>query len=153
MRSDACRASTEKRASEESIVADELNRGAFDRIRAWAREIKRDVIALWLAGRDPRVPWYAKLVAVAVAAYALSPIDLIPDFIPVLGYLDDIIILPLGIILAIKLIPAELMAEFRAEAERQAERPVSRLGAVAIVVFWLAIPAFFLWVFWPKPVR
>jgi uncharacterized membrane protein YkvA (DUF1232 family) len=153
MRSDACRASGTKRASEESIVADELDRGAFDRIRAWAREVKRDVIALWLAGRDPRVPWYAKLVAMAVAAYALSPIDLIPDFIPVLGYLDDVIILPLGIILAIKLIPAELMAEFRAEAERQAERPVSRLGAVAIVAFWLAVLAFFLWFFWPKPVR
>jgi uncharacterized membrane protein YkvA (DUF1232 family) len=139
-------------ALEGPIVADEANRGTVSRLRAWAREIKQDVVALWLAGRDPRVPWYAKLVAAAVAAYALSPIDLIPDFVPVLGYLDDVIILPLGILLAIKLIPPELMAEFRAEADRRAERPVSRIGAAAIAVFWLAVFALFLWAFWPEPV-
>jgi len=140
-------------SSEGPTVADKVKRSTASRLRAWAREIKRDIVALWLAGRDPRVPWYAKLVAVAVAAYALSPIDLIPDFIPILGYLDDVIILPLGIILAVKLIPPELMAEFRAEADRQAERPVSRIGAAAIIAFWLAVLAFFLWAFWPKPVR
>jgi uncharacterized membrane protein YkvA (DUF1232 family) len=74
----------------------------FDKLRGWARGIKRDVMALWLAARDPRTPWYAKAVAATVAAYALSPIDLIPDFIPVLGYLDDLIIVPLGIVLAVK---------------------------------------------------
>jgi uncharacterized membrane protein YkvA (DUF1232 family) len=71
--------------------------GLLSRAKQWARTIKQDVMALWLAGRDPRVPWYAKAVAAAVAAYALSPIDLIPDFIPVLGYLDEVLILPLGI--------------------------------------------------------
>lgn len=71
------------------------------RLRAWAEAIKRDVVALYIAGRDPRVPWYVKLAAVAVAAYALSPIDLIPDFIPVLGYLDDVIILPVALFLII----------------------------------------------------
>lgn len=74
------------------------------RIRAWARDIKRDVVALWLAARDPRVPVAAKIVSGIVAAYALSPIDLIPDFIPVIGYLDDVILVPLGILLAIRLI-------------------------------------------------
>src|SRR5690349_10291600 len=96
----------------------------LEKAKHWAREIKRDVIALWLAARDPRVPWYAKAVAAAVAAYALSPIDLIPDFIPVLGYLDDLIIVPLGILLALKLVPPHLMAEFREEALRRV-RPVS----------------------------
>ena len=76
-----------------------------ERLRGWARDIKRDVHALYLSARDPRVPWYAKAVAVVVAAYALSPIDLIPDFIPVLGYLDDLILVPLGILLAVRLIP------------------------------------------------
>ncbi len=122
------------------------------RIKQWARAITRDVHALHLAARDPRTPWYAKAVALAIAAYALSPIDLIPDFVPVLGYLDDVILLPLGILLAIKLIPPELMAEFRAEADQRAERPVSRIGAAAIVAFWLAVFALFLWAFWPEPV-
>ena len=89
--------------------------------KQWARRIKQDVIALWIAGRDPRTPLAAKILAGAVAAYALSPIDLIPDFIPVLGYLDDIIIVPLGILLVVKLVPAELMAEFRAEAVRRSK--------------------------------
>lgn len=99
--------------------------------------MKRDVVALWLAARDPRVPWYAKAVAAAVAAYALSPIDLIPDFVPVLGHLDDVLIVPLGILLAVSLVPAEVMAELRAEATARAGRPVSRGGAVAIVAIWI----------------
>src|SRR5262249_19115072 len=77
----------------------------LERAKLWARAIKRDVLALWIAARDPRVPWYAKALAMAVAAYALSPIDLIPDFIPVLGYLDDLVIVPLGILLVVALIP------------------------------------------------
>ncbi len=111
---------------------------ALSRLREWARALKRDVIALWIAGRDPRTPWVAKLLAASVAAYALSPIDLIPDFIPVLGYLDDLIIVPLGIALAVRLIPAELMAEFRAEAMRRAAKPGSRAGAIAVVALWIA---------------
>jgi uncharacterized membrane protein YkvA (DUF1232 family) len=106
--------------------------------RQWAKGIKRDIVALWLAARDPRVPWYAKAMAAAVAAYALSPIDLIPDFIPVLGYLDDLVIVPAGILLTVQLIPAPLMEEFRAEAAKREGRPTSRAGLVAIVCVWLA---------------
>ena len=107
-----------------------------DRLKDWARTIKRDVHALYLASRDPRVPWYAKALAVWVAAYALSPIDLIPDFIPVLGYLDDIVILPLGILLVRRMIPPEIMAEHRALAATTRERPVSRMAAAVIVLIW-----------------
>ncbi|HTH27548.1 MAG TPA: DUF1232 domain-containing protein, partial [Sphingobium sp.] len=85
----------------------------LERLKGWARGIKRDVLALWIAARDPRTPLLAKAMAGAVAAYALSPIDLIPDVIPVLGYLDDLLILPLGIMLAVRMIPAPLLAEFR----------------------------------------
>ena len=122
------------------------------RLRAWAEAIKRDVVALYIAGRDPRVPWYVKLAAVAVAAYALSPIDLIPDFIPVLGYLDDVIILPVALLLVIKMIPAPLMAEFRQEAQRRAERPTSRAGAILIVAIWIAAFVLATWAFWPTPI-
>ena len=116
-----------------------MNDGIFERLRAWARRLKRDVLALYLAGRDPRVPWYAKALALATAAYALSPIDLIPDFIPVLGYLDDLIIVPLGIALVVKLIPPEVMAEHRAAALQ--DRPVSLAGAAIIVMVWIAASA------------
>jgi uncharacterized membrane protein YkvA (DUF1232 family) len=105
--------------------------------KQWARRTKRDVVAIWIAARDPRVPWYAKLLAGAVAAYALSPIDLIPDFIPVLGYLDDLVIVPLGILATVALIPAPLMVEFRAEAARREGRPTSRAGMVAMVCIWI----------------
>ena len=81
------------------------------KLKDWARSIKRDVHAIYLAARDPRTPWYAKALAVCVAGYALSPIDLIPDFVPVIGYLDDLIIVPLGILAVVKLIPPEVMAE------------------------------------------
>lgn len=115
------------------------------RLRRWAGAVKRDVVALWLAARDPRTPWYAKALALAVAAYALSPIDLIPDVVPVLGYLDDVVIVPLGILLAVMLIPRDLMAEFRAEAERRSERPVSWAGAAAVVALWIAAAAAAAW--------
>ena len=108
-----------------------------DRLRSWARVIKRDVHALYLAARDPRVPWYARALAVIVAGYALSPIDLIPDFIPVLGYLDDVIILPLGILLVIRMIPPEIMAEHRELAAAAQDRPVSRPAAVVIACIWV----------------
>ena len=115
--------------------------------RTWARSVKRDVVAIWIAARDPRVPWYAKLLAGAVAAYALSPIDLIPDFIPVLGYLDDVIIVPAGIMLTVRMIPDGLMAEFRAEAAKREGRPISRSGAAVIVLVWVAALALTLWWF------
>ena len=122
------------------------------RLRDRARAIKRDVVALYIAARDPRVPWFVKFAAAAIAAYALSPIDLIPDFIPVLGYLDDLVIVPLGILLVVKLIPPPLMAEFRQKALRQAERPTSRIAALAIIVIWIAAFTFTLWAFWPATV-
>jgi uncharacterized membrane protein YkvA (DUF1232 family) len=115
------------------------------KLKERARIIKRDVHAIYLAARDPRVPWYAKALAIGVAAYALSPIDLIPDFIPVLGYLDDLIIVPLGILAVVQLIPPEIMAEHRATAVIASERPVSRTGAVVIVLIWIASIAIIAW--------
>ena len=122
-------------------------------LKQWARALKRDVVALWIAGRDRRVPWHAKAVAAAVAAYALSPIDLIPDFIPGLGYFDDLILVPLGIALAVRLIPPALMAEFRAEATRREALPRSRAAATGIVALWLGAAALLLWLFWPSGAR
>ncbi|MET3901337.1 uncharacterized membrane protein YkvA (DUF1232 family) [Devosia sp. UYZn731] len=124
--------------------------GWLQQAKTWARSIKWDVVALWIAARDRRVPWYAKLAAGCVAGYALSPIDLIPDFIPVLGYLDDIILVPLGIMLVVRLIPVRLMAEFRAMAAVRDGRPMSRAGAVAIVLIWLVAVVLFAWRFWPR---
>jgi len=109
-----------------------------------------DILALYLAARDPRVPWYVKALAAVTAAYALSPIDLIPDFIPVLGYLDDVIILPALIALTVRLIPGEVMGELRGEAAAKlaGRRPRSRAGAAAIVVLWLAAIALAVWLVW-----
>lgn len=118
------------------------------RAKQWARLVKRDVLALWIASRDSRTPWYAKLAAGAVAAYALSPIDLIPDFIPILGYLDDLVIVPLGILLVVKLIPTPLMAEFRAAAAEQSKH-TSYGGMAAIALLWIAAAALLLWWLWP----
>lgn len=117
------------------------------RLKHWAAALKRDVHAIYLAARDPRVPWYAKALAVAVAAYALSPIDLIPDFIPVLGYLDDLIIVPLGVWLAVRLIPAEVTAEYRRRAAEKGQRPVSSAGAVAVLAIWILSIAAAGWLF------
>jgi uncharacterized membrane protein YkvA (DUF1232 family) len=119
------------------------------RMKQWARAIRRDVHALYLAGRDRRTPWYAKAFALVIAAYALSPIDLIPDFIPVLGYLDELILLPLAIWLAVRMVPAEVMAEHRATALATQECPVSRGAAAAIVVLWLAAAAMLIRWLWP----
>lgn len=110
----------------------------IQRIRQWARLAGRDVYAVYRAARDPRVPWYAKALAFWVAGYALSPIDLIPDFVPVLGYLDDLIIVPLGILIVLKLIPPEIIAEHRASAAAALGRPVSHAAAIVIVVVWAA---------------
>ena len=113
-------------------------------LKAWAGRLKRDVVALWLAARDPRTPWAAKAVPGFVAAYALRPIDLIPDFIPVLGYLDDLLIVPAGIWLAVRLVPPALMAEFREQAAAR-DRPRSRVAAFVIISLWLAACALILW--------
>jgi uncharacterized membrane protein YkvA (DUF1232 family) len=102
-----------------------------------ARKLKQDVVAVALAMRDPRVPWYAKAFGALIVAYALSPIDLVPDFIPVIGYLDDLVLVPLGLLLMLRLIPAEVLAEHRAAAAGVAERPVSYAGAAAVILAWL----------------
>ena len=114
-----------------------------------ARRLKAEIHTLYLVVRDPRTPWFAKLLAGAVVAYAFSPIDLIPDFIPVIGYLDDMLLLPLGIWLAIALVPIEVMQDCRLQSEASvwANRPVNRTAAVIIVIIWLALAALgMLWV-------
>src|SRR5512139_1522810 len=113
----------------------------LDRWKEQARSLKVEVYALYLAYRDPRVPWFAKLFAALVVGYAFSPIDLIPDFVPVLGYLDDLILLPLGVKIALRLIPSEIMAESREKAREQsrASKPVNYLAGVLIVLFWVAL--------------
>jgi uncharacterized membrane protein YkvA (DUF1232 family) len=117
----------------------------FHDIKLWALRLIRDVHAVYLAAYDPRVPWYAKILAAAVAGYALSPIDLIPDFIPVLGYADDLIIVPLGIWLVVSLIPNEVMAECRAKADAAEQRPHSTTAAVAIIAIWVGAAAMLGW--------
>ena len=113
----------------------------METLRAWARRLKADALTLWLLARDPRTPWWLKGLALAIAAYAFSPIDLIPDFIPVLGLLDDLVILPLGVALAVRLAPPELLADCRDRARALAERPVSRAAAAVVVLVWLALAA------------
>jgi uncharacterized membrane protein YkvA (DUF1232 family) len=118
----------------------------FDRIKLWARTLKRDAYAVYLAARSPDTPWYVKVIAAAVAAYAFSPIDLIPDFIPVLGYLDDLILVPLGIWLVVSLIPEAAMAEYRAKASEAMLRPQGgKAAAIAIVAIWMFGAALLCW--------
>ena len=110
-----------------------------ERIGELGHRLAVEAHAAWLAARDPRVPWLARLLAIAVAAYALSPIDLIPDFIPVLGWLDDLIIVPLGLLAVRRLIPAPLWAELHTAAEAASERPSSRTGMAFILLLWAAL--------------
>jgi uncharacterized membrane protein YkvA (DUF1232 family) len=114
---------------------------AVDHWRARARALKREVFALYFACRDPRVPWYAKALAGCVVAYAFSPIDLIPDPVPVLGYLDDLVLIPLGVIAVRWMIPAAVLAECRARADTLAQKPTSWVAAVVIVLIWLLLAA------------
>ena len=112
-------------------------------LKTWTKRIKRDGVTLWFAGKTPLTPRYAKALEVFVVAYALSPIDLIPDFIPVLGYVDDVLLLPGLIWLTIKLLPPEVLAEFRVQADEWMQtkglKPTSRAGAVLVVLLWLAV--------------
>ncbi len=117
----------------------------LERARQWARIVRRDVHAIYLAARDPRVPWYAKALAACVAGYALSPIDLIPDFIPVLGYLDDLVIVPLGILAVVRLIPPDILAQHRAAALAAQDKPASRAAAAVIVSIWLGATLLAAW--------
>ena len=116
------------------------------RAKHWALLVKRDVHAIYCAASDPRVPWYAKALAICVAGYALSPIDLIPDFVPILGYMDDVIIVPLGILIVVKLIPPEIMAEHRALAAATRGRAVSHTAVIVIAIVWTACIVFAGWI-------
>lgn len=117
----------------------------FERLRRWAAELKREVYALYLAYRDPRVSWYAKVFAAVVVGYAFSPIDLIPDPIPVLGYLDDLVLIPLGVAIAVRMIPSEVMDECRREARNAEGRPANRVAAAVVVAVWLLLACLGIW--------
>jgi len=122
------------------------------RLKEWAQRLKNEVVAIWFCTRHPRTPFVAKALAAALVAYAFSPIDLIPDFIPVLGYLDELILLPIGIWLVLKLVPRDVLAECRDQAARWLEdknpRPRNYLAATLIVALWLAALVFVSWLAW-----
>ena len=113
----------------------------LEKWKQWARQLKVEVYALYLAYRDPRVPWYARVFAACVVAYAFSPIDLIPDPIPILGYLDDLILIPLGVMLALKMIPQSVMAECRQKAQiaMQQGKPTNWAAAIVIIIIWILL--------------
>jgi uncharacterized membrane protein YkvA (DUF1232 family) len=113
--------------------------GPLARLKHRARLLKRDTYALYLAARDRRTPWYARLLATAVVAYAFSPLDLIPDFLPVVGYLDDLIIVPLGIALVLRLVPPEVLAESRERADEATQRPTSRVVVIVVLGIWVGL--------------
>ena len=121
--------------------------GWLANLRQRARALKDETYVLYLAARHPGTPWYAKLLVAGIVAYAISPIDLIPDFIPVLGLLDDLVLIPLGIALAIRLVPPAVLAECRARAQER-RKLVSRVAGVVIVGIWLALVALGLWWVW-----
>ena len=120
----------------------------FEKLRIRAKQIKSETLALYLAYKDSRTPLHAKIFAACVVAYAFSPIDLIPDFIPVLGYLDDVIVVPLGIVLAIKMIPHEVMEESRIRSLEIHDKPINKGGAAVIVMIWILSVALCGWVVW-----
>lgn len=113
----------------------------MQRLKTWARALKRDVMTLWFALKHPDTPWYARALAAVITAYALSPIDLIPDFIPVLGYLDDLIIVPTGVWLLLRIVPENVLVDSRAESEKwfleQKGKPRSYVGLSIILILWV----------------
>lgn len=118
------------------------------RLKSWARGVKRDVVTVYFAARDPQAPVLARLLAGLVAAYALSPIDLIPDFIPVLGYLDDLLIVPLGLLLVMRLMPDDVLANARVKADTLLAKPRSLLAAACFVGIWLALGFYLVLAWW-----
>ena len=118
--------------------------------KEWARSLKKNTYALYLVSRDPRVPWFAKVIIALVVAYALSPIDLIPDFIPVIGYLDDLLLLPIGIWLAIRMIPEAVWEECQLSAQQAVIEPPKNWRAGAVIIFiWVLLIGAFLFLAWP----
>jgi uncharacterized membrane protein YkvA (DUF1232 family) len=113
----------------------------FSSLKSWARRLKADVVTVYVAARDPRCPWAVKLLALGVAAYALSPIDLIPDFIPILGYLDDLLIVPLGLWLVLRWLPTDVLVDARARASTLLAKPRNYATAALFVLLWLALAA------------
>ena len=112
----------------------------FSRWKEKAKKLKQEIYALYLAYKDPRVSWYAKIFIVILVGYAISPIDLIPDFIPIIGYLDDLILLPLGIILVIKMIPKEVMEECREESTKGIkDKKIAVIGLIIIISIWVVL--------------
>jgi uncharacterized membrane protein YkvA (DUF1232 family) len=120
---------------------------SIQRWKAWANRLKIEIYALYLAYGDPRTPWHAKVVAACVVGYAFSPIDLIPDFIPLVGYLDDLLLLPLGVALALRLVPREVLSESRERAGELVgqSQPVNRLAGVVILLVWAALAGLAMW--------
>jgi uncharacterized membrane protein YkvA (DUF1232 family) len=120
----------------------------FARVKRWAKNIRRDTYAVGLVARDPRVPWYTKALAIVVAGHAFSPLDLIPDFIPVIGFVDDVILVPLGIVLVIKLVPPQILQEHRAHADRAMELPKNKIGAIVVLCIWVLVVGVSAWLAW-----
>jgi uncharacterized membrane protein YkvA (DUF1232 family) len=114
-------------------------------LKARVRQVKIDLIALTLATRDPRTPWYAKLIVAACVAYALSPVDVVPDFIPVIGLIDDLVFIPIALALAIRFIPESVLADCRGRASEIASRKTSRLAGIVIVTAWIALATLGIW--------
>jgi uncharacterized membrane protein YkvA (DUF1232 family) len=114
-------------------------------LKARVRQVKIDLIALGLAARDPRTPWYAKAIVVACVAYALSPVDVIPDFIPVIGLIDDLVFIPLALAIAVRFIPEDVLADCRGRAGEIMEKKTSRAAGIVIVTLWIALAALGIW--------
>lgn len=131
--------------SQNKRIQTEKGLSIIQKIKKWARDLKKQLLVLYLAYRDERVPWYAKLFTMLVVAYAFSPIDLIPDFIPILGYLDDLILVPLGVYLALKLIPKEVLEDCKREMEKKLliNKPKNWITAFLIICIWLIV---FIWI-------
>ncbi|CAG9613325.1 hypothetical protein BACCIP111899_02539 [Bacillus rhizoplanae] len=126
-------------------VQKEKGLSIIQKMKKWAKNLKKQLLVLYLAYQDERVPWYAKLFTMLVVAYAFSPIDLIPDFIPILGYLDDLILVPLGVYLALRLIPEEVLEDCKREIEEKSlvNKPKNWITGFLIIIIWLIV---FVWI-------
>jgi uncharacterized membrane protein YkvA (DUF1232 family) len=130
--------------------ANETKRNILNRLRAMAKKLKANLMVMYAAYRDPRVPLYTKIFAICVVAYAFSPVDLIPDFIPILGYLDDLILVPLGVYIALRMFPREVLDEYRAKAEThgKAGKPKNWIAGMLIIAIWIAAAVWSAWYFY-----